>query len=250
MTSSPTASRYRAEQFGFTRQPGGERGHQRRRGQERAVLPDGHGGIDRAWAAGRRIWRPLPASLDAAVRDATRRRPPEQTPTSSGGARGRAVSGSSGRLPQGRNGQQLRRSPPPRRSATWWQATRYQCRGRPRYTGDRRPSAPKGFATSIPHSPTDRPHVANIVNRSLYYPGGLAELVDIVQQRCRPRRSRPYRGGGGHPPPGRPSRAKVAGMNALRAARAGLPIGQGYAQPGPRHAQHPGDALARTPANT
>jgi hypothetical protein len=40
---------------------------------------------------------------------------------------------------------------------------------------------PKGFATSIPHSPNDRPHVVNIVNRSLYYAGGLAELVDIVR---------------------------------------------------------------------
>ena len=39
----------------------------------------------------------------------------------------------------------------------------------------------KGLAASIPYNPAARPHVVNIVTRSLDYPGGLAELVESVK---------------------------------------------------------------------
>lgn len=39
----------------------------------------------------------------------------------------------------------------------------------------------KGLAMSIPYDPSSRPHVVNIVTRSLDYPGGLAELIEAVK---------------------------------------------------------------------
>ena len=39
----------------------------------------------------------------------------------------------------------------------------------------------KGLATSISYDPSSRPHVVNIITRSLDYPGGLAELMEAVK---------------------------------------------------------------------
>ena len=39
----------------------------------------------------------------------------------------------------------------------------------------------KGLATSISYDPSSRPHVVNIITRSLDYPGGLVELLEAVK---------------------------------------------------------------------